>query len=205
MERTGPFRQPTTEVDMKLPVTLALLLGSAFAIPALAQTTTSETQRDTYQQQRIESGLQSGALTTHETGTLERDESHVDRLQTQALKDGTLSPAESARIKAAQNKAGAAIAADKHNAKLGNPQSKSSRRMQADVQRNANQQARIEKGAASGALSNREVAALEHGQKRVDRTEANAAANGHVGPYEQARAQGREDLQSARIHRQKHD
>ncbi len=190
---------------MKLPVTLALLLGSAIAFPALAQTTATETQRDTYQQQRIENGLQSGALTTREAGQLERDETHVDRMQTQALKDGTLSPAERARIQVAQNKASASIAADKHNGKLGNPQSKSSRRMQADVQRNANQQARIAKGVAAGSLSNREVASLEHGQKRVDRTEANAAANGHVGRYEQARIQGREDLQSARIYHKKHD
>ncbi len=190
---------------MKTSARWAFLAAGCIALPAFAQTTGTETQRDTLQQQRIENGLQSGALTTHEAGALERDEAHVDRLQTHALQDGSLSSAESARINAAQNHASARIAADKHNARIGDPQSASSKRMQADVQRNANQQARIHEGVASGALSNREVASLQRGQTRVARGEANAAANGRVGGVEQARVQGHEDVQSARIYRDKHD
>ena len=75
--------------------------------------------------------------------------------------------------------------------------------MQADVQRNANQQARIEQGVTSGQLSNKQVASLERGQTHVNRAEANAAANGRVGAVEQANVQGRENAQSARIHNKK--
>jgi hypothetical protein len=188
---------------MRTSATLALLVAGSIAAPVLAQSTSSEVQRNANQQQRIEQGLQSGALTTHEAGQLERQQTQVDRMEKNALKDGSLSPAEKARIEAAQNKTGKSIAADKHNAKLGNPASKSSQRMQADVQRNVNQQARIEQGVKSGQLSNKEVASLERGQAHVNRAEANAAANGHVGAVEQANVQGKENVQSARVHNKK--
>jgi hypothetical protein len=77
--------------------------------------------------------------------------------------------------------------------------------MQADVARDRNQQARIAQGAASGTLSDREVASLEHGQARDARTEANVAANGRIGALEQDRVQHRENAQSARIYHRKHD
>jgi hypothetical protein len=193
----------TTEKTMRTSATLALLVAGSIAAPVLAQTTGSEVQRNTNQQQRIEQGLQSGALTTHEAGQLERQQTQVDRMEKNALKDGSLSPAEKARIEAAQNKTGKSIAADKHNAKLGNPASKSSQRMQADVQRNVNQQARIEQGVKSGQLSNKQVASLERGQAHVNRAEANVAANGRVGAVEQANVQGKENVQSARVHNKK--
>ena len=120
------------------------------------------------------------------------------------LKNGTMTPAEQARLNAAQNSR-AAIYADKHNAATGNPNSLSSQRMQADVQRNVNQQQRIQNGMDSGALTNREAGSLERGQAHVDRREANAAANGHVNGAEQRRIQGSENYQSARVYNKKHN
>jgi hypothetical protein len=188
---------------MKPTATLALLIAGSIALPVLAQSTATEVQRNTNQQQRIEQGLQSGALSTKEAGKLEREQTQVDRMEKNALKDGALTPAESARIQSAQNKTSKSIAAQKHDAQLGNPASKSSQRMQADVQRNVNQQARIEQGVKSGKLSNQEVASLERGQAHVNRAEANAAANGRVGAVEQANVQGRENVQSARVYNKK--
>jgi hypothetical protein len=188
---------------MKSTATLALLIAGGIALPALAQTAATEVQRNANQQQRIEQGLQSGTLTTKEAGKLEREQTQVDSMEKNALKDGTLTPTESARIKSAQNKTSRSIAAQKHDAQLGNPASKSSQRMQADVQRNVNQQARIEQGVTSGQLSNQEVASLERGQAHVNRAEANAAANGRVGAVEQASVQGRENVQSARVYNKK--
>ena len=72
-----------------------LLLGSGAA--AFAQSTANTVQRDINQQQRIEQGLQSGALNTREASALEREESRVNQLQTQALKDGKITPAEQAQ------------------------------------------------------------------------------------------------------------
>jgi hypothetical protein len=149
--------------------------------------------------------LKSGALSAREAASLEREESHVDRMQSNALKDGKLTPAEQARLNAAQNKTSKDIYDAKHNAVTGNPNSASSQRMQADVQRNIHQQQRIEKGIQNGSLTNRETARLERGQSRVARAEARAGRDGHVGAGEQAHIQQAENRQSKRIYRQKHD
>jgi len=183
----------------------AVAIGLLFAGAALAQTTGSTVQRDVNQQERIEQGLQNGELTTREAGQLERREATVDKMQSNALKDGSLSPAEQARLRRAQDKVSSDIYRDKHNAAQGNPSSASSKRMQADVQRNVNQQARVEQGVQSGELTNRETAGLERGQAHVNRAEGRAAANGHVGPGEQASIQARENHQSGKIYRKKHN
>jgi hypothetical protein len=185
--------------------TLAIAVAAMFAGTAIAQTTGSTVQRDVNQQERIEQGLQSGSLNTHEAAKLEKQEATVDRMQSNALKDGRLSNAEKARLQNAQNRVSRDIYRQKHDAQVGNPNSASSKRMQADVQRNVNQQARIEQGVQSGALTNHETASLERGQSRVNRNEARAGANGQVGPVEQANIQGRENHQSKRIYRKKHN
>ena len=173
---------------------------------AYAQTTTASTvQRDVNQETRIENGLKDGSLNVREAGQLEREEGRVDRLQARDLKDGKLSDAERARLNAAQNKVSADIAADRHNAVTGNPNSASSTRMQADAARNVNQEKRIEAGLQSGALTRREAGKLERGQAHVDRREARAAADGHVGAREQAGVARAENHQSGRIFIEKHD
>lgn len=178
------------------------LTGSAFA----AGTGTDEaTVRDLSQQQRIEQGLKSGSLSTHEAGALEQQEARIDRTEARDERDGSLSAKDKAQIAGMQNKVSGEIAADKHNAVTGNPQSASSQRMQADVQRNVNQQQRIASGAVSGSLTNREVGSLERGQAHVATKEANAAAYGGVSAREQAGIQKAENHQSSRIHRKKHN
>ena len=77
--------------------------------------------------------------------------------------------------------------------------------MQADVQRNVNQQKRIEQGVKSGQLTNTEVAKLERGQSHVTAREAHAGADGHVGPAEQANIQAAENRQSKHIYDKKHN
>jgi len=57
----------------------------------------------------------------------------------------------------------------------------------------------------SGQLTNREVGKLENGQARVDRAEAHAGADGHVGQREQRNVQKDENQQSKRVYKQKHD
>jgi hypothetical protein len=182
----------------------ALLLTSA-SFGAFAQTSASTVERDVKQEQRIERGLQNGSLTTREAAGLEREQAQVDRLQAKALKDGKLSPTEQAQLKAAQDKTSRDIRTATHNGVNGNPQSASSQRMQADVQRNINQQQRIEGGIQNGSLTNHEVAKLERGQSRVDRREAAAGRDGHVGAAEQKRIQRIENRQSKRIHHEKND
>ena len=181
----------------------ALLVGAS----ALADgpRTDQVVDRDVNQQERVEQGLQQGQLTTREAGQIERQESRIDQTEARDLKDGKLSPAEQAHINQMQNQASRDIYRDRHNAVDGNSDSKSSERMQSDVQRNLNQQQRISNGMRNGSLTNREAGSLERGQSHVDRREANAAASGHVGAGEQGRIQGAENRQSGRVFRKKHN
>ncbi len=186
-------------------VALAVVLVMPVASPVLAQSAGTEVQRDINQETRIEQGLKSGQLTTGEAAKLERGEAKIDRMESKALKNGNLSPEEAARIQGAQNRESETINRLKHNDVTGNPNSASSQRMQADVQRNINQQGRIGQGFQSGALTNKETSNLERGQARVDRAEARAGADGHVGAGEQARIQKKENKQSQKIFKEKHN
>jgi hypothetical protein len=184
---------------------LPLLLTSILATSAFAQSAADETQRNINQQQRIEAGLQSGQLNVKEAAKLEREQSKISRAEAKALKDGKLNAAEKERIADMQNKASRDINAEKHDAQQGNPNSVSNQRMQADVQRNVNQQQRIENGIKNESLTNHEVSKLEKGQAKVEHKEAAAGANGHVGAREQRRIQKAENHQSKRIYKEKHD
>ncbi len=74
-----------------------------------------------------------------------------------------------------------------------------------DVQRNVNQEQRIENGLKSGSLSTREAASLERQTARVDHMEAHALANGSVSPREQASIQRAENNVSRDIAHDTHN
>ncbi|CAM5542456.1 hypothetical protein [Rhodanobacter lindaniclasticus] len=180
-------------------------IGLGGAMAAAAQTTASTTQRDVNQQRRIEQGLKSGQLSTAEAARLEQGQAHVDRMQQRDLRDGSLSTSEQARLQTAQNRQSKAIAVDKHNGVEGDPDSRSSQRLQHDVARNVHQQTRINHGVASGALTGRETAGLEGREAHVDHAEHLAGRDGHVGPREQRHIQHTDNRDSRRIFRKKHN
>ena len=72
-------------------------------------------------------------------------------------------------------------------------------------QRQANQQARIDNGKATGTLSKREAARMEAGQSKVAAMEAVAKADGKVTRAERAAIKKEQNKQSRRIRTQKHD
>lgn len=71
--------------------------------------------------------------------------------------------------------------------------------------RQARQQARINQGQATGALTPKEATRLEAGQQHVENVEAQATADGKVTKKERARIEHAQDVQSKRIAKQKHD
>ena len=170
---------------------------------AFAQSLQTIQQRNVNQQQRIENGLQDGSLNTREAARLEQDQHKVGAVEANALKDGKLTAAERRRVTAAENRASRDIHTAHTNGVKGDALSTSSQRMQADVQRNINQDKRIAAGVKSGGLDNREVGRLDAGQARVDGKEARAGRDGTVGAKEQAGIQNAENKQSRRIHKLK--
>lgn len=190
---------------MKTRILVASILVALGAASAFAQTTAGTVQRDLNQQTRIDNGLKDGSLSTNEAARLEKEQSQIDRLQAKDLRNGKLSPKERAQLRIAQDKASHDIKAAESNGVKGNPESKSSERMQADVQRNVNQEKRIEQGIQSGSLTNRETGKLERGQAKVSRLEAKAARDGHIGKHEQSAIQHKENRQSEELFDKKHN
>jgi hypothetical protein len=186
----------------------AALLGfiaAAIGTAASAQEApvNQDVQRNVNQQQRIENGVKDGQLTTREAARLEQGQAHVDRMEQRDLRKGTLTSQEQARIQHAENVQSRDIYRDSHNGAMQNPNSPSSRRMAADVQRDVNQEKRIDQGVRSGSLNDRQVANLQGREAHVDHLEHNAGANGHVSRGEQRHIQHTENRDSRAIHRQK--
>jgi hypothetical protein len=99
---------------------------SAAPAPAPAPVDPSAQQRGTStplidkheasQEQRIKQGKQSGELTHHEARRLKGEQKAVDRAQTKAAADGTVTSQERQHIRKMQNKAGKDINRQKHDA-----------------------------------------------------------------------------------------
>lgn len=186
--------------------TATALIASAFPVLAMAQNANPDMyERNVYQQQRIEQGLRDGSLTVQEAAALQRGEARISRMESRALSDGTLSDAERRQIAEAQNRQSRAIERERSDNQRGDPNSRSARRMEADVQRNINDQRRIAEGVRSGQITNREAARLQYGESRVLGQEARAGADGHVSRYEQRRIGYAENHQSRAIHHERTD
>lgn len=72
-------------------------------------------------------------------------------------------------------------------------------------QRQENQQQRIDQGAASGTLTEREANRLDAQQNRVQRAEDSAKADGVVTRRERAGLHHRQDHASRNVYRKKHN
>src|SRR5947207_13362935 len=73
------------------------------------------------------------------------------------------------------------------------------------IQRDVNQQERIEQGLKSGQLSTREAARLEREESKVERDQARALSDGKLTPAEKARLAREQNRVSRDIYREKHD
>jgi hypothetical protein len=101
---------------MKLTIIKGLLMAGMLVGTMSAQ---SIHQRDQKQQDRIAQGVQSGALTPHETARLEHREAHVNReiRRDRFRNGGHLTHRERAHIRRQQNHISRAVYRDKNNAR----------------------------------------------------------------------------------------
>ena len=82
--------------------------------PVFAQETRVDRRQDR-QEQRIDRGVESGALTPRETRRLERGQRRVENLETRAQADGTVTAREKARLEHAQDVQSKGIYRQKHD------------------------------------------------------------------------------------------
>ena len=86
----------------------------AFVVSVTAEANRNQ-RREHSQQGRIRQGVASGELTRKEAKKLRKGQKHVDHLQDVAMKDGTMSPEEKARIEKAQDRQSRRIYKQKHD------------------------------------------------------------------------------------------
>jgi hypothetical protein len=96
---------------------LALALAAAFALPALAQTSSTPRidQRQERQQQRIDQGVKSGQLNQKEAARLEKGQARVQKMEDKAAADGKVTAKERRRIEQAQDQQSRRIAKQRHD------------------------------------------------------------------------------------------
>lgn len=100
---------------MKLLKTLLVAVVIASPLAAFAQSTPRVDQRQANQPQRIDQGVQSGALTEREAARLERGQERVQAMEDKAKVDGKVTRSERARLHAAQDGQSARIYSQKHD------------------------------------------------------------------------------------------
>ena len=101
---------------MKTTTLTLIALLTAAPMAASAQTMAERIDnRQVRQEQRIDQGVQSGALTARETVRLEKQQNKIERVETRALSDGSINRKEAARLTNMQNRASHSIARQKHD------------------------------------------------------------------------------------------
>ena len=94
---------------------LIVVAGSSLAATAASTSTPRVARRQVHQHARIQAGVKSGELTRPEARNLRHDQRHIQRVKQRARADGKVTPAERARITAAQNHESRKIYRKKHN------------------------------------------------------------------------------------------
>lgn len=96
---------------------IALLLSNLILSPySTADVNTPRIdQRQENQQERIEQGINSGALTDHEANRLENQQTRIENREAAAKADGVVTQTERSRLSHQQNKANRNIRRKKHN------------------------------------------------------------------------------------------
>ena len=95
-----------------LGASLALISVGSFA---QAASTPRVDARQVKQEKRIENGVSSGQLSSHEAARLEKEQGHVAKVEEKAKADGTVTAAERQHLQRAQNRSSADIHHQKHD------------------------------------------------------------------------------------------
>lgn len=163
-------------------------------------------QRFHNQGERIERGIQNGSLTATEQERVLQQQGRVQMKYFNAMTDGQISKGEARQIQRSQNRASQTIYNQKHNA-VGKqlPRRTNLQRQVRALERQKNQDERIEKGVARGTLTQAEADRLENQQDRIEARRDKALADGKITAREGSILERMQNKASRSIYRQKHD
>ena len=201
-----------------------LFIGS----PAGAQSVYNLDQREDRQQQRIQQGVDSGALTPGEARRLEGEQARIQATEDRMRADGHLSPRERQRLSQMENRSSRDIDRLKHNDRTAegwdngnhygwgghhnsgwdghNPGHGGGYAYDPRFDRREDrQQYRIQQGIHAGALAPGEARYLEREQGRVQAVEDRMRADGRLSPWERQRLNQMQNRDSRDIYRLDHN
>lgn len=165
-------------------------------------------QRMQNQEQRIDQGVKSGALTPKETGRLEAEQAKIRQTEQRMKSDGQLTPNERQKLNNMQDRSSQQIYNQKHDAQTANVGQGGAGGNVNDPniqQRMQNQERRIQQGVNSGALTPKEAGKLEAREAKIKQDEARMKSDGQLTAKERKKLNKELDNASDRIYKQKHD
>ncbi len=172
-------------------------------------------QREAYQQQRIQQGIDNGSLTSGEAGRLENEQARIQATEDRMKADGNLSPRERERLTQMQNRASQDINRLENNNRTAgwsghtnsgwggqNYGGRGDNTYDPRIdRREAYQQQRIQQGINNGSLTPGEARYLEREEGRIDRAEDRMKADGNLSPQERLRLSQMQNRASQDINR----
>ncbi len=165
-------------------------------------------QRMQNQEQRIDQGVSSGALTPKETGRLEAEQAKIRQTEQRMKSDGQLTPNERQKLNNMQDRSSQHIYNQKHDAQTANVGQGGAGGNVNDPniqQRMQNQERRIQQGVNSGALTPKEAGRLQAREAKIKQDEARMKSDGQLTAKERKKLNKELDNASDRIYKQKHD
>jgi len=193
---------PIVKATVAAGACIILSVGTAMAQGANGTNDPGIQQRMTNQENRIEQGVQGGALTPRETGRLEAEQTRIRQTEARMKSDGNLTVRERERLTTMQNQASQDIYNQKHDAQTANVANPSAPGVR---QRQINQQQRINQGVKSGELTPNEAGRLEAEQAHIQQAKERMKSDGQLTGAERQRLTTMQNKASQDIYRQKHD
>jgi|WetSurSiteA1Bulk_404760.scaffolds.fasta_scaffold17739_2 CRISPR/Cas system-associated endoribonuclease Cas2 len=165
-------------------------------------------QRMQNQEQRIDQGVSSGALTPKEAGKLEAEQAKIRQTEQRMKSDGQLTPNERQKLNNMQDRSSQHIYNQKHDAQTANVGQGGAGVNVNDPniqQRMQNQERRIQQGVNSGQLTPKEAGRLQAREAKIKQDEARMKSDGQLTAKERKKLNKELDNASDRIYKQKHD
>lgn len=156
--------------------------------------------RQTFQNYRIQQGVDSGELTRAETQELRGQQREIRGAMREARADGQVTCDERQQIRQLQNQASQDIYQAKHDCER-----RGSGETPRVDRRQARQEERIANGVKDGSLTKGEAAGLNWLEGRVQNAETRAKSDGVVTPAERQRLESLQDMASRAIFNARHN
>lgn len=162
--------------------------------------------RERHQWERIADGIRDRSLTPAEVARLRQEQARIHEMAKEFASDGVVTPAEKAKLEAAQDAASAHIAKERHDRQGAFGPTPNWRVWDPGVNRRQfNQHLRIAQGILSGSLTAEEAGALAALEASIARMEREMKSDGVLTPEERKQLHQALNAASEEIFEAKHD